>query len=133
MNHLELLSLNNDANKMDIIEKEIVFSKDDLIKEVDFIKVEGKFFLRLLKQSKFYSQNQDRGKIDELTSNLEQFLEKEPEVLKKDLTNHSELGQLGENGEATFEQNWLDLKKGFSDLKMRAMDLLGNFFTIKFQ
>jgi len=98
--------------------------------EMDLVDREGRFFIKMLKQSVFYSNGNRKQDIQELTSELENFLQKDHRDLgffmqndKEELTSKS----------AGIEQKWINLKSKFNDLKKHAMNILGDFFTVRFK
>ena len=128
MDNVELFDY-SPANENSMSVQKQVIAPPLMQDEMELVNKEGRFFIKMLKQSIFYSNGNRKQDIQELTSQFENFLIND----QKDLD--SLIAQEGQkkDGMNGIEQKWTNFRLKFNDLKKHAMNVLGDFFTVRFR
>ncbi len=107
---------------------------NEMSREAGYVKEESRFFIRLLNQSKYYSEQNKKKEIESLAKNFDAFLSDDQknmeQLIKGELKTST---QKDDQSVIAVNQKWHSFTKKFRKLKGNAMALLGDFFVVRFE
>ena len=127
---MALQSITSDIQSSLVLTDAPLISEPHRMEEIQSVKKEGQFFIKLLRQAKVFAPKSQRPKMDELVVAFEQLLADEQPKIRKLILDQNE--QIADSGEVlAIDQKWWSFKKHFLQLKEKAMSFIGEFFSVK--